>query len=85
MTLYPAFQKRAHAEIDQLLHGARLPTIEDQKDLPFTEALIKEVLRFSPVAPLALPHRVTQEDTYEGYRIPEGTTVMANIWCARDL
>lgn len=29
---------------------------------------------------VALPHGVTEEDEYAGYRIPEGATVMANVW-----
>lgn len=28
----------------------------------------------------ALPHRLTEEDTYEGYRIPKNATVIANTW-----
>ncbi len=28
----------------------------------------------------ALPHRLTEEDTYEGYRIPKHATVVANTW-----
>jgi cytochrome P450 len=27
-----------------------------------------------------LPHCVTQDDVYQGFRIPKGTTVVANIW-----
>ncbi|TFK33997.1 cytochrome P450 [Crucibulum laeve] len=29
---------------------------------------------------LALPHCVTQDDEYLGYRIPKGSTIVANIW-----
>lgn len=28
----------------------------------------------------ALPHRVTEEDEYEGYRIPAGANVIASVW-----
>jgi len=48
--------------------------------LPFTMAVIKEVLRFTPVVPTGLPHRVTRDDVYQGFRIPKGATVIANIW-----
>ena len=30
---------------------------------------------------LAVPHLVTTEDTYKGYRIPAGSIVIANVWC----
>ncbi len=29
---------------------------------------------------LGLPHSVTEDDEYLGYRIPAGSTVIANIW-----
>ncbi|KAF8335172.1 cytochrome P450 [Amanita rubescens] len=80
MTLYPDVQKRAQEEIDRVVGKDRLPTIEDQDELPYVGALIKEVLRFAPVAPLGLPHRVMEEDTYMGCRIPQSATVVANIW-----
>ena len=31
---------------------------------------------------VGVPHRVTQDDTYNGYFIPAGTNVIANIWYA---
>ncbi|KIM82350.1 hypothetical protein PILCRDRAFT_8150 [Piloderma croceum F 1598] len=80
MTLHPDVQRRAQAEIDRVVGKDRLPSIDDQKALPFTMAVIKEVLRCAPVVPAGLPHRVTQENIYQGFRIPKGTTVVANIW-----
>ena len=52
MTLYPGVQKRAQDEIDRVVGKERLPSIEDQDSLVYVGALIKEVLRFAPVAPL---------------------------------
>ena len=52
MTLYPDVQKRAQDEIDSVVGKYRLPAIMDQDELPYVSALIKEVLRFAPVAPL---------------------------------
>jgi cytochrome P450 len=80
MTVYPDVQRRAQAEIDRVVGKDRLTTIEDQKALPFTMAVIKEVLRFAPVVPTGLPHCVTRDDVYQGFRIPKGATVIANIW-----
>jgi len=80
MALHPDVQRRAQAEIDRVVGKDRLTTIKDQKALPFTMAVIKEVLRFTPVVPTGLPHRVTRDDVYQGFRIPKGATVIANIW-----
>ncbi|KAJ8088052.1 hypothetical protein PM082_013603 [Marasmius tenuissimus] len=80
MTLYPEIQKQAQDEIYSVLGQERLPHVKDRGSLPYTEAIIKEILRWAPVVPIGLPHRVTQEDEYTGYRIPEGTIIIANIW-----
>jgi cytochrome P450 len=52
MVLYPNVQKRAQAEIDRVVGPDRLPTFEDRDQLPYIEAVVKEVLRWQPVAPL---------------------------------
>lgn len=56
MTLYPDVQKRAQDEIDRVVGKDRLPSIKDQDKLVYIGALIKEVLRFAPVAPLGACH-----------------------------
>ncbi|EIW73889.1 cytochrome P450 [Coniophora puteana RWD-64-598 SS2] len=33
-----------------------------------------------PVAPLGFPHVSTEEDVYNGYLIPKGSIIIANIW-----
>jgi len=79
MALYPEVQRRAQSEIDQLVSD-RLPTFDDYDSLPYIAAIIKEVMRWGPVAPLGLPHRVMEDDIYENYFIPKGTRILANIW-----
>jgi cytochrome P450 len=32
------------------------------------------------VAPLGVPHAPSQDDFYNGYRIPKGTAVLINVW-----
>ncbi|THU95704.1 cytochrome P450 [Dendrothele bispora CBS 962.96] len=80
MILHPDKQAKAQAEIDALTGGQYLPTIHDRSKLPYTEALMLETLRWRPVAPLAFPHRCMSEDVFEGYRIPEGTVCIPNLW-----
>lgn len=79
----PVAQRRAQEEIDNVLGTSHLPTISDIDSLPYVNALLKEVLRWAPPAPLSLPHRVLQEDTYAGFRIPKYTVIQANIWYVR--
>ncbi|KAJ7286148.1 cytochrome P450 [Mycena rebaudengoi] len=80
MARYPEVQAKAQAEIDAVIGTHRLPTFEDREKLPYVEALFKEVLRYHPIGPMGLPHRVMEDDMYEGYLIPKGSIVLANIW-----
>ncbi|KAG1876537.1 cytochrome P450 [Suillus subalutaceus] len=80
MTLFPDVQKKAQAEIDAVVGPDRLPSFADRDSLPYTEALVKEVFRWSVVAPIGIPHRVTEDDIYDGYHIPKGSLVIPNIW-----
>ncbi|XP_062443834.1 cytochrome P450 2W1-like [Rhea pennata] len=75
MMKYPEIQRKVHAEIERVLGPGCMPTFEDRKNMPFTNAVIHEVQRFVTL----LPHvpRCTSTDTYfKGYFIPKGTTVI---------
>lgn len=100
MALFPEAQKRAQAEIDRVIGTDRLPTFSDRDDLPYVNALVKEVMRWHSVAPTGdglptgthqtldvnpsipagVPHRVMTDDNYNGYFIPKGSLVIANLW-----
>ena len=74
MVLHPEVYAKAQAELDHVVGSGRLPTFDD--DLPYVQAVIMEGLRWMPVTPLGVPHRVTNEDEYRGYRIPKGAVIM---------
>jgi len=80
MITHPEAQRKAQEEIDMVIGNDRFPTFADQPNLPYVGALVKEVLRWNPVTPLGLPHISSEDDVYEGYFIPKGSTVFANIW-----
>ncbi|KAF8897011.1 cytochrome P450 [Mucidula mucida] len=80
MVQNPSSLKKAQADIDSIVGNERLPDFNDRKSLPYLEAIVKEVLRWRVVSPLAVPHRVSQDDEYRGYHIPKGATVLGNAW-----
>ena len=79
MALNPLVQKKAQEEIDRVIGTDRLPTFADRDDLPYVNAVVKEVLRWHPVVPMGLPHVVAEDDLYAGYYIPKGSMLLANI------
>ncbi|KAL7284541.1 hypothetical protein ACG7TL_001833 [Trametes sanguinea] len=80
MMVYPGVQKRAQAELDQVVGRDRLPTFEDRAQLPYVSRVVKESLRWKAVSPLGVPHATLDRDEYHGASIPKGTTVLANIY-----
>ncbi|KAL4985308.1 cytochrome P450 [Aspergillus falconensis] len=80
MLLYPDVQRKAQAGIDRVIGPDRLPVMHDLPDLQYIRACM-ETLRWMPTTILrAVPHAVTQDDSYMGYFIPRGTGVMNNVW-----
>lgn len=85
MIAFPEVQRRAQAELDSVVGRGRLPTFADAPHLSYVCAIVREVLRWRPVAPAGIPHAVIKDDWYEGMFIPKGTVCIANIWhCNHD-
>ncbi|KAE8348663.1 cytochrome P450 [Aspergillus coremiiformis] len=80
MALYPDVQKKAREEIDRVVGTGRLPSFSDRDNLPYVNAVVKEVLRWHPATPIAVPHASSEDDIYRGYLIPKGATLVPNIW-----
>ena len=77
---HPEMQARVHAEIDAVI-GSRTPLLEDRPAMPYTDAVIHEVLRHSCIV-YTTPHATTEEVALAGtgYTLPAGTAVYANVW-----
>ncbi|QKD59379.2 cytochrome P450 [Fusarium oxysporum Fo47] len=72
--------KKAQEEIDGVIGNERLPNCSDRQSLPYVNAIVNEVLRWHPVAPMGLPHTSTVDDVFEGYFVPKDALIMPNIW-----
>ncbi|KAF8883317.1 cytochrome P450 [Gymnopilus junonius] len=77
---YPEIQARAHEELDRVVGRDRLPTVEDEKNMPYIHAIIKEVERCYNPFWLGTPHVNTQDFTYRGQFIPKDTVVIINTY-----
>ena len=80
MMTHPDIQLQAQAEIDRVVGMDRLPNFEDRNRLPFVTCITWEILRWNPIAPIGVAHATVQDDVYEGYWIPKGTSLIPNIW-----
>ena len=73
---HPHIQKAVQDEVDGAV-GDRMPTITDTKNMPYTDALILDVMRNTRVTGL---RKATRDTTLGGYHIPAGVTVLLSLW-----
>ncbi|XP_071505081.1 steroid 17-alpha-hydroxylase/17,20 lyase-like [Diadema antillarum] len=78
MSENPGIQKKAQAEIDSVVGRDRVPTIEDRGTLPYTEATLYEVMRYSTIVPTSLPHSTMCDTKIRDYIIPKDAVVIMN-------
>lgn len=92
MTLYPEVQAKAQAEIAAYMRQrsindglSRMILPADRPNLPYTSALVHEVMRWHPIVTM-VPHRSSSQDDCnvasggKVYRIPAESLVLANVW-----
>ncbi|OKP02347.1 Fumitremorgin C synthase [Penicillium subrubescens] len=78
---FPDALPKAWEELDRVVGPHRSPTFEDEPDLPYVKAFVKEVLRWRSVAIIGgQPHAPIKDDYYKGWFIPQGTWVQGNVW-----
>ncbi|KAL1663426.1 cytochrome P450 [Schizophyllum commune] len=90
MVKYPEVQKKAQEEIDRVV--GRLPVHEDAQDLPYLQAVIKELHRLFVILPMGVPHAASEDVEvsrfltpviiYNGYIIPKGALILQNTYAA---
>jgi cytochrome P450 len=80
MVLFPEVQIRAQKEIDSELGSKRLPSFEDRHRLPYVDAMVKETLRWWPIAPMGFPHTADEDIQYNNTHIPKGAYLLPAVW-----
>ncbi|ROL51013.1 Cytochrome P450 2J6 [Anabarilius grahami] len=73
---YPEVQEKVHEEIDRVIGCSREPNIADKANMPFTEAVIHEILRFGDIVPMNGLRVVNKDTTLGECFIPKGTAIM---------
>lgn len=47
--------------------------------LPYTEASIREIMRFETMLPSGVPHKALVDTEFMGYNIPKGTVIVPGL------
>ncbi|KAF5528007.1 Cytochrome P450 monooxygenase psoD [Colletotrichum aenigma] len=80
MVRNPGWFEKLQKEVDSVVGPDRLPTFTDIAALPLVRACVKETIRVYPITAGGFPHRLTEDDTYNGYFLKKGTVVHAVQW-----
>ena len=75
----PEIQSRAQAEINQQIGLDRKVNLMDKKHLPYTQALVMELVRLSDIHPIGVLHAPDRDTTIEGFKVPKGTFIFPNF------
>ena len=68
-------QRRVQQEIDDVIGQLDKPTANHRKDMPYTEAVIMEMMRYVSQTPIAIPHKCNKDVILDGYLIEKDTGV----------
>ncbi|XP_073531397.1 cytochrome P450 2J2-like isoform X2 [Phyllobates terribilis] len=79
MAVHKDVQVKAQKEIDAFVQSIENLKYEDRLNMPYTNAVIHEIQRFTSVGPVSLPRQCSQDFTLLGYLIRKGTTIVPNL------
>ncbi|KAH9515766.1 hypothetical protein Btru_011942 [Bulinus truncatus] len=73
-------QSKMWSEIQQHVGVNRLVTLADRVNMPYVQAVLLELLRYTSHVPLAVPHYTTCDTSVLGIPVPKNMTVYINLW-----
>lgn len=75
---FPENQKRFQREITEVTGDSRSVSVDDRPNMPYTLALIDEILRYSSHIPDGVPHKALQDKEFHGFLIEKGSFIWQN-------
>nr|XP_056701771.1 cytochrome P450 2D14-like [Euleptes europaea] len=79
LVLHPEVQKKVQEEIEEVLGRDRPPMMEDQTNLPYTNAVIHEIQRCADIVPVVLPYVIHQDVQIDKFVIPKETVILNHL------
>ncbi|XP_061493495.1 cytochrome P450 2J6-like isoform X2 [Rhineura floridana] len=79
MVLYPDIQAKVQKEIDAVVAPGQMIRCEDRKNLPYTNAVVHEVQRFSNIIAIGLPRLCVKDTVIREFLIRRGTVLLPSM------
>nr|WET52774.1 cytochrome P450 76BK1 [Teucrium chamaedrys] len=80
LLLHPDKLAKLKHELNTVLGDKKQVEESDIPNLPYMEAVLKEVFRLHPVGPFLIPRMIEESAEVNGYFIPKGTQIYVNVW-----
>ncbi|KAL5753682.1 hypothetical protein ACOSP7_021904 [Xanthoceras sorbifolium] len=77
---YPRIMKKVQNELENVVGKDKMVEESDLDNLEYLDMVIKESLRFHPVAPLLVPHESREDCIINGFHIPKKSRIFINAW-----
>ncbi|XP_006880430.1 PREDICTED: cytochrome P450 2C18-like isoform X1 [Elephantulus edwardii] len=79
---HPEVTAKVQEEIDCVIGRHRSPSMQDRVNMPYMDAVVHEIQRYSDLTPTSLPHSVTCDVRFRNYLLPKGTSILASMTSA---
>ncbi|ODN00935.1 Methyl farnesoate epoxidase [Orchesella cincta] len=79
ITKFAGVQDKLQQEIKTVTENSRNVSLNDRPSMPYTTALIDEILRYSSITPGGVQHRATEDKEFKGYLIEKDTWIFPNL------
>uniref|UniRef100_A0A8C9F7R4 Uncharacterized protein n=1 Tax=Pavo cristatus TaxID=9049 RepID=A0A8C9F7R4_PAVCR len=79
MVAYPDVQEKVQKELDAVLDPSQTICYEHRRKLPYTNAVIHEIQRFSNIVSIGMPRVCVRNTTLLGFPLKKGSIVLPNI------
>ncbi|KAL5818373.1 hypothetical protein ACOSQ4_022215 [Xanthoceras sorbifolium] len=77
---HPRIMKKVQNELENVVGRDKMVEESELDNLEYLDMVIKESLRFHPVAPLLLPHESREDCIVNGFYIPKKSRIFINAW-----
>ncbi|XP_078523054.1 cytochrome P450 2J4-like [Lissotriton helveticus] len=75
----PEIQEEVQKELSAVFGESQVIQYEDRKRIPYTNAVIHEILRISNIASTGMPRQTVDDMSLQGFNIEKGSLVIANL------
>ncbi|GIY72211.1 cytochrome P450 18a1 [Caerostris darwini] len=80
MCKHKNIQENVHTELMEALGEDDTASYDERHKIPYTFAVLMEAQRISSIVPLSTTRRASQAIHINGYVIPKGSDICANLW-----